>query len=213
MGRLSQRRGLGTVATASLVVIALALVGLLAAGIVYAFTGTDTIDRSGPAVVERLRKVERFTAAEQPVTAQIDIEKDNILPDFVSGERVIALADGRVRATIDLSQVDDDAVRVSDDGRSVTLNLPEPELEDVQVDHLRVVSQSRGLVERASDFFAGVPFDDQELTDAAKAKLNSAAAKGDALDGAKQNAERWFEVFLGAAGFEDVTVNWVRTPA
>ncbi|MFZ4518048.1 MAG: DUF4230 domain-containing protein [Microthrixaceae bacterium] len=219
MGRLAKpRNGLGPAATISLAVIAVALVALVGVGLLNVFDpfGTDTVDRSGPAVLERIKELEEFNAAEANFTQDVDIEKDNkVLPDFLKGERVTALVTGTVRATVDFGKLDADAVQVSDDRRTIRLRLPEPELSDADIAEgsTRVVSRERGLIDRVEDVFSGNPFDDSELYRTAEGKLEDAARKSDLLDTAKANTEKWLTTFLQAAGFENVEITWTKPPA
>lgn len=219
VGRLATtRRGLGPAATISLAVIAVALVALVGVGLLNVFDpfGTETVDRSGPAVLERIKELEEFTAAEANFTQDVDIEQDaKFLPDFLKGERVTALVTGTVRATVDFGALDADAVRVSDDRRTITLRLPEPQLGDADIAEgsTKVVSRQRGLIDRVEDVFSGNPFDDAELYRTAEGKLETAARDSDLLDTARANTEKWLTTFLQAAGFEKVEITWTKPPA
>lgn len=192
-----------------------ALVGLLAVVVLDPFS-SETIDRSGPAVLAQVRKLEEFTAAEGSFTQDVDIEKDaKYLPDFVAGERVTALVTGSVRATVDFSGLDEDAVEVSKDGTSIQLTLPDPVLSDADIEEssTRIINRDRGVVDRIDDFFSGNPTDDSELFVAAERKLEAAAEESDLVEEARRNTELWLTTFLGAAGFDEVTITWTEPPA
>ncbi len=221
VGRLEvpkQRLSLPPAATVSLVLIAVGLLGLLAFGVLSAFDpfGSTTVDRSGPSVLERIRQLEEFTAAEATFTQDVDLTEDaNLLPDFIQGERVTAIVTGTVRATVDFSQLTDDAVQVSDDRSTIRLRLPEPTLSDPEIDEgsARVVSRERGILDRIEDAFASNPFDDSEVYRAAEDKLARAADSTDVLDQARSNTERWLTAFLQAAGFTTVEIDWAESPS
>jgi hypothetical protein len=180
-----------TAVTLALAVIAassVVLVVALLATVLNPF-GSETIDRSGPTVLQQIRKLEEFTAAEGTFTQDVDLEEDaKYLPDFLSGQRVTALVTGSVRASVDFSQLDEDAIEVSDDG-------------------------NRGLIDRADDFFSENPTDDQPLYAAAEEKVAAAARESDLVEEARTNTEQWLTTFLGAAGFETVEVTWRDSPA
>ncbi|MFZ4668786.1 MAG: DUF4230 domain-containing protein [Microthrixaceae bacterium] len=218
MGRLVNRRSkLPMVATVSLGIIAVALLGLLVFGIIGALDpfGSETVDRSGPALLQRIRTLEEFTAAEASFTQDVDLQDDaNLLPDFIQGERVTALVTGSVRATVDFSQLDDDAVQVSDDRTTIRIRLPQPTLSDPEIDETstRIVARQRGLLNRIEDAFSSNPFDDAEVYQAAQDKLDDAAADSDVLQQARDNTERWLTTFLQAAGFTNVEVSWTEEP-
>jgi hypothetical protein len=218
VGRLAKERtGLGPAATISLVVIAVGLVGLLAFGIISAIDpfGSTTVDRSGPALLERIQRLEKFEAAEGNFNETVDLETDsNFLPSFIQGERVTAIVSGKVRATVDFSHLDQDAVKVSDDRTTIHLTLPDPVLSDpdIQESSSRVVSRDRGIVDRLEDVFAGNPTDDQPVYKAAESKLATAAKQSDLVETARTNTERWLRTFLGAAGFDRVDITWTKAP-
>ena len=177
--------------------------------------GSRTVDRSGPAVLEQVRDLQDFTAAEAEFVQDVDIENDvRFVPGFVAGERVVAMATGTVEATVDFSGLDEDSVTVSTDGKSISLLLPEPVLGDADVDEsaTRIISRQRGIVDRVADAAASNPFDDAEVYEAAAQKLNEAAADTDLVATARDNTEEWLETFLAAAGFDTVVVGWNEAP-
>ncbi len=218
MGRMvNQRVKLPIVATVSLGIIAVALIGLLAFGIIGALDpfGSETVDRSGPALLQRIRTLEEFTAAEANFTQDVDLQDDaNLLPDFIQGERVTALVTGSVRATVDFSQLDDDAVQVSDDRSTIRIRLPQPTLSDPEIDETstRIVARQRGILNRIEDAFSSNPFDDAKVYGAAQDKLGEAAAQSDVIEQARANTERWLTTFLQAAGFTTVEISWTQEP-
>lgn len=178
--------------------------------------GTEEVDRSGPALLEQMRELEEFTAAEAQFVQDVDVESDTKwVPDFIRGERVVAMTTGNVRAVVDFGGLDTDAVTVADDGTSISVTLPEPVLTDAEIEEsaTRIVSRDRGIIDRLSDTVSGNPFDDRELYTAAEDKLNAAAASSDLEETARANTERWMRAFLSAAGFEQVDVNWSSSPA
>lgn len=219
MARSSEPRargGIGILATASLVLIALALMALVVVGLLNVWDpfGSETVDRSGPAVLQRIQKLEEFTAAEATFTQDVDLENDSFLPGFIKGERVTAIVSGSVRATVDFGQLGPGSVQVAEDGKSIRITLPDPQLDDPEIDEgsARIVSRDRGIVDRIEDVFSGNPTDDTPLYKAAETKLAAAAKQSDVLDQARTNTEQWLRTFLGAAGFEKVQIDWTESP-
>ncbi|MFM7063465.1 MAG: DUF4230 domain-containing protein [Actinomycetes bacterium] len=219
MGKLQQPRsprpsGLVVV---PLVVIAATLVGLLVVGVLSTFDplASNQVDRSGPAVLEKIRELEQFTAAEGQFVQTVDFESDaKYLPSVLKGERVVASVQGNVQATVDFGSLDQDAVSVSDDRRSISLRLPAPELQsaDIEEDSTRILTRDRGIIDRAADFFSENPSDDTPLYRAAERKVDAAAAASDLEQTARTNTERWLRTFLGAAGFDTVSISWAPAP-
>jgi len=200
-----------------LVVIAFTLVGLLAVGVISAFNpfASEQVDRSAPAVLERIQELEEFTAAEGQFVQTVDFEQDaKYLPSFLKGERVIASVQGNVAATVDFGSLDQDAVKVIDDRRTISLRLPAPVLQpaDIEEASTKILTRDRGVLDRAEDFFSSNPTDDTPLYRAAEKKVDAAAAQSDLEQTARTNTERWLRTFLGAAGFDEVTISWAPAP-
>lgn len=219
MGTLKKAR---TGANTTVITVAVAVMAVCAVVLVVALTltvldpfGTDTVDRSGPAVLQQIRKLEEFTAAEGNFTQDVDLEQDaKFLPDFLAGQRVTALVTGSVRASVDFSQLDEDSIEVSDDGNTIRLTLPEPQLGDADIEEssARIIGRDRGLIDRVDDFFADNPTDDAALYAAAEEKVAAAARESDLVEEARTNTEQWLTTFLGAAGFENVEITWQDSP-
>ena len=177
--------------------------------------GSQTVDRSGPSVIEQVLELEEFTAAEAEFVQDVDIESDTrFVPGFIAGERVVAMTTGTVEATVDFSGLDEDNVTVTEDGTTISLALPEPVLQDADIEEsaTRIVSRQRGVLDRVGDMVSSNPFDDSELYEAAAEKLNRAAAAADLDTTARENTQDWLETFLGAAGFERVVISWQEAP-
>ena len=220
VGTLKKQRSAvaGLTMTGLVVAVAVLAVAVVFLGGIVAFDpfASESVDRSGPTVLQEIRQLEEFTAAEGSFTQDVDLEDDaKFLPGFLSGQRVVALVTGTVRATVDFGQLDDDSVEVSPDGNTIRLTLPDPTLSDADIDETsaRIISRERGLVDRVDDFFAANPVDDAPLYEAAEKKVERAAKDSDLVEEARENTERWLTTFLGAAGFEHVEISWTSSPA
>jgi hypothetical protein len=213
-----QRVKIGATSTLLLGAIAICLLGLLVVAIFALLDpfGEETVDRSGPTVLQQIQKLEEFTAAEGTFTQDIDLETDaKYLPDFLKGERVTALVTGTVRATVNFAELDEGAIQVDESTNTIRLTLPEPVLTDAEIDEssARIVSRDRGLVDRVGDFFSANPTDDAPLYQAAEDKVSAAAAQSDLVEQGRENTEDWLRTFLGAAGFKNVEITWTDSPA
>jgi hypothetical protein len=212
VGSLVTRSSTGLrIVAAVLAVLVVGLVALLVGVTSFNWFGTSTVDRSGPTLLESIRELEEFTAAEGSFVQDVDLERDvRFVPGFLAGQRVVALVTGTVRATVDFGQLDERSVTVDDDRRTIRLRLPQPQLASPDIDEssARIISRNRGLVDRASDFFAANPTDDRPVYEAAEERIAAAARSSELLEEARRNTERWLETFLGAAGFERVEITW-----
>ena len=110
---------------------------------------------------------------------------------------------------MDFSQLGDDALQVSADGRSVTVHLPEPTLQQAQLDreNTRVLARDRGVLDRVDDALTtGNPSDDDDLYARAEDKLSEAAEQSDLKAKAETNTTELMTQLLSDAGFDQVTV-------
>jgi uncharacterized protein DUF4230 len=215
------RRGLfGSAVRAVAVVVAVLLgwVGLHHVGDLLPDWGnpfkTEEVDRTGPAVLQALADLHEYRAATGAYQVMVDVEKDaKYLPSFLKGERTLFLAQGSVDAAIDFSGLGPDAVNVTPD-RSVTITLPHAQLTrpvlDIAASH--VVDRDRGLLDRLGSVFTDSPTGEQALYAAAEPKLRAAANESALIQRADENTTQMLTRFLGALGFDKVTVNWEENP-
>ena len=176
--------------------------------------GETTKDRSQPVLLKSLENLSDYHAATANMQVVVDIEQDaRLLPSFIKGERTLFVAAGTVDAAIDFSGLskDPDAVKVSDDRRSVVLNLPAPKLTEPRIDpdRSRVYNRDRGVLDRVEDAFSDRPGDEQPLYRLSEDKLaEAAAADPQLLRTAERNTRAMLEGLLRGLGFERITINF-----
>jgi hypothetical protein len=175
---------------------------------------TQTIDRSGPTVLKSIENLRDFRAASGHFEVIVDVEKDTrFVPGKLKGERVLFVAVGSVDAGVDFTGLEEDAVDVSRDRRSVTLDLPpatlrEPELD---LDKSYVYDRDRGAIDRLQSLFGDDPGDDSDLYRLAEARLAAAARGGTGLLGqAERNTRRMLTELLRALGFTRVEITFAE---
>jgi hypothetical protein len=198
---------------AALVVIAV----LLVTGPLNPF-GTDTEDRSQPVLIKSLENLSDYHAATANMQVVVDVEEDaRLLPSFIKGERTLFVAAGTVDAAVDFRGLakDPEAVKVSDDRRSVHLTLPAPKLLEPQLDpdRSRVYDRDRGVLDRVEDAVSDRPGDEQPLYQLAEDKLAAAAAADPRLlQTAERNTRSMLEGLLRGLGFEQIRIDFRREP-
>jgi len=178
--------------------------------------GTDTVDRSQPALLQSLEDLSRYEAARANFEVIVDSEKDaRFLPSVIRGERTLFVGAGSVEASVDFSTLDERSIRVSEDRRSVEVTVPAPVLSEPRVDpdHSRVVSRDRGILDRVGSVFSDSPTSDRSLYLAAEQKMQVAAAASDLRTRAEQNTRHMLEATLRSLGFTTVTVTFAANPA
>jgi hypothetical protein len=172
------------------------------------------IDRSQPALLERLSDIAEYRAATAELQVIIDVEDDvRFLPSLIAGQRVTFLAGGTVDAAIDFSDLDATAVDV--DGDDVTITLPAATIVDVDVepDRSYVVNRDRGLLDRIGGVFTDNPSGEQELYQLAEEKLRAAADDSALVARAQRNTEKMLKTLLRSLGFDEVTIVFEEPPA
>jgi hypothetical protein len=165
-----------------------------------AVTGrTVTIDVSQPTVVDRIQRLQRLETVVYTMDKLVTGAKENpILPDFLTGDRLLMLVHGEVVAGIDFSNLKSDDVKV--DGKQIHLHLPATQVFSTRLDSnkTRVYSRQTGLL---------VPTDpnlETQVRQEAERELQEAALADGVLRTAQQNATSTIASLLQGLGFEKI---------
>lgn len=203
-----------------LVVAALALVGIVVAigwvrDLIPDFGNpftTETVDRTGPAVLKSIQNLEDFRAASGHFEVIVDVEHDTrFVPSAIKGQRVLFVAIGSVDAGVEFSGLDESAVEVSDDRRSVSIELPPATFREPELDLERsyVYDRDRGAIDRIQSLLGEDPGVQPELYTLAEEKLTNAARDGSGLLArAERNTRLMLVGLLRALGFTRVEVRF-----
>ena len=171
-----------------------------------------TVDRTGPAVLRSIENLRDFRAASGHFEVIVDVEKDQrFVPAKIKGERVLFVAVGSVDAGVDFTGLDDGAVEVSDDGKSVTLELPPARFREPELDLERsyVYDRDRGAIDRLQSLFGEGQSLEQDLYPLAEEKLADAARDGSGLLArAERNTRLMLIGLLRSLGFARVEVRF-----
>lgn len=172
--------------------------------------GSRDVDRSPPPLLQALQDLSRYQGASGTFQVVVDVERDvPHVPALVAGERTLFLAQGSVDGYVDLGRLGPDAVRVAPD-RSVQITLPPATLSPARVDPAasRVVSRSRGVLDRIGGVFSDSPTSERELYLAAQERMADAAAASDLRRRTEDNTRTMLTSLLGGLGYPDVTVTF-----
>ncbi|MFD6171512.1 DUF4230 domain-containing protein [Streptomyces coeruleorubidus] len=173
--------------------------------------GTDTHDRSGPALLKSVQDLSRYDAASGNFQVVVDLEKDaKFLPDAIRGTRTLYVGAGTVDAYVDLGKVGDDDVQVNGDRTSATLRLPHARLGRPALDPDRsyAVSKQRGLFDRLGDLFSDNPNGEQAVQKLAVRHIGDAAKESELTARAETNTRSMLEGLLRSLGFKEVRVSY-----
>jgi hypothetical protein len=151
---------------------------------------TQTIDRSQPALLLSVQELGQYHAAVGNFQLLVDDEQDERwVPAFIAGERSLFVAAGTVNSYVDLTGLAEGDLRLSEDGKSVTLRLPEAELDKPNLDQENsyLADQDRGVLNRVEDAISTQ--DQSHLYQLAEEKLASAAEESDLEQQAEENTK------------------------
>ncbi|MFI1505344.1 DUF4230 domain-containing protein [Streptomyces sp. NPDC020597] len=171
--------------------------------------GTETHDRTGPALLQSIQDMSRYDAASGNFQVVVDLEKDaKYLPDAIRGTRTLYVGAGTVDAYVDLGKVGDDDVTVDEDRTSATLRLPHARLGTPALDPDRsyAVSKQRGLLDRLGDLFSDNPGGEQAVQKLAVRHIGDAAKESELTARAERNTTDMLEGLLHSLGFKTVKV-------
>ncbi|MEW2810658.1 DUF4230 domain-containing protein [Streptomyces massasporeus] len=173
--------------------------------------GTETHDRSGPALLKSIQDISRYDAASGNFQVIVDLEKDaKLLPDAIRGTRTLYVGAGTVDAYVDLGKVGENDVKVNGDRTSATLRLPHAQLGRPALDPDRsyAVSKQRGLFDRLGDLFSDNPNGEQAVQKLAVRHIGDAAKESELTARAESNTTGMLEGLLRSLGFKEVRVSY-----
>lgn len=173
--------------------------------------GTETHDRSGPALLQSIQDLSRYDAASGNFQVVVDLEKDaEYLPDAIRGTRTLYVGAGTVDAYVDLGKVGEDDVTVNEDRTAATLHLPHARLGKPALDAERsyAVSKQRGLLDRLGDLFSDNPNGEQAVQKLAVRHIGDAAKDSGLTKRAEANTTDMLEGLLRSLGFKEVRVTF-----
>jgi hypothetical protein len=129
----------------------------------------------------------------------VDSPPESTLGKFIQGDsKVLLLAQGIVKAGIDLKKITADDVAIS--GKRLTLTLPKPEITDAYLDD----AQTK-VIERTTGFLRSLDKDLEQTTrQYAVDDIRRAAQESGILNDANERARTELRTFFQQAGFEPV---------
>ncbi|GEK03271.1 DUF4230 domain-containing protein [Streptomyces sp. NPDC003388] len=173
--------------------------------------GTETHDRSGPALLKSIQDMSRYDAASGNFQVVVDLEKDaKFLPDAIRGTRTLYVGAGTVDAYVDLGGVGEKDVSVDADRTTATIRLPHARLGKpaLDPDHSYAVSKQRGLLDRLGDLFSDNPNGEQAVQKLAVRHIGDAAKSSGLTRRAESNTTNMLQGLLRSLGFEEVHVSY-----
>jgi hypothetical protein len=162
-------------------------------------------DRSQPVLLKSVQNISQYHAAVGNFEVVLDIEEDvDWVPEFIAGRRTLFVAAGTVNSHVDLSGLADKDLKMSPNGKSVTIRLPEPQLDKPNLDFDRsyVFGQDRGIFDRIADAIESP--EKAQFFKLAETKMTTAAEESELRKRAAENTKAMLTGMFGTLGF-DVT--------
>ena len=164
---------------------------------------TETQDRSQPALLQSVRDLSQYHAAEGDFQVIVDLEHDVAwVPDFIAGSHTLFVARGSVSAYIDFGTLSDKALTVDTEKKTVQVRLPAPKLAKPNIDqeHTYVYSQDRGVWDSVKGLFEAE--DQREFYVLAEQKIGDAARETGLTKRAERNTRQMLSGLFTSLGYK-----------
>jgi hypothetical protein len=197
-------------------VIVAACLGLRAVHLLPSFSNPfadRTTDRSQPVLLQSMRDLSRYVAADGTFQVIVDLQqdKDNI-PDFLINRRILFVGSGTVEEYVDFGKLSTDALQVDNEKKTVTITLPPPQQSTAALDMQKsyVVEEQRGLLTSIGDAFRSDPDKQQRVYQEAQQRITEAARSSGLDQRAKENTQRMLESLFTRLGYTSVDVTFTN---
>jgi hypothetical protein len=160
-----------------------------------------TFNTSSQTVIKQIQSLNRLETASFTIEKIIDAHTNgNAFQQFLFGDKLLLIAEGKVIAGFDLSQVKSSDVHVN--GTTLQVTLPKPEILTTTLDNqnTRVYDRTTGLLSK------GQPDLESQARESAVETIRQAACQGNILDEASKNARNQLTVLFSSLGFTSVTI-------
>jgi hypothetical protein len=170
-----------------------------------------TTDRSQPVLLQSMRDLSRYVAADGTFQVIVDLQEDKEnIPDFLVNRRTLFVGSGTVEEYVEFGSLSQDALKVDNANKTVSITLPPPQQSTAALDMQKsyVVAEERGLLDRIGDAFKSDPGKQQKVYQLAQQRITE-AARASGLDArAQQNTQRMLESLFTRLGYTSVTVKF-----
>ena len=182
-----------------------ALVALAGLGVANAFGfspfQSPQTDRSESALLKSIKDVSEFHGAVGTFEVVVlDPPDAEWVPNVITGRRTVFVAAGTVSAYVDLSGLADGDLTLSEEGKTVTVRLPKPQLDKPNIDHDRsyVYLQDRGVLDRITDAIQTPQ--QAQFYKRAETKIAASAVESGLRKQAAKNTEAMLTGMFGSLG-------------
>jgi hypothetical protein len=196
--------------------IVAACLGLRAVHVLPSFSNPfagKTTDRSQPVLLQSMRDLSRYVAADGTFQVIVDLQEDkNNIPDFLVNDRTLFVGSGTVEEYVDFGSLSTNAIKVDETKKSVQVTLPPPQQSTaaLDMDKSYVVAEQRGLLNRIGDAFKNDPNKQQKVYQSAQQRITDAAKSSGLDQRAEANTQKMLESLFTRLGFTSVSVTFTK---
>jgi len=172
-----------------------------------------TTDRSQPVLLQSMRDLSRYVAADGTFQVIVDLQEDKKnIPDFLLNQRILFVGSGTVEEYVDFGSLGTDALKVDPDKKSVQIVLPPPQQSTAALDMSKsyVVAEERGLLNRIGDAFRDDPNKQQKVYQSAQQRITEAARSSGLDQRAETNTQKMLESLFTRLGYTSVSVTFTN---
>ncbi len=159
---------------------------------------TPTIIADPMTIIRQVRDLSRLETASYTIEKVITAESGQETFPLLFGDRLILVARGQVIAGVDLAQMEEGDILVTDDGTAI-VKLPPSEVLVVTLDN-----QKSYVIDRDTGLIGLNPALETEARRAAEEEILNAALEDGVLETAQRNAEMYVRQLILALGFREV---------
>ena len=166
-------------------------------------TPTVTIDTSRPVIIEQIRALSKLETVHYEMQKVISGSSTGPLPDFLTGDKILLVAQGEVVAGIDLGKLESGDITV--EGNIVTVRLP-----DAEVLYSKLDNDETYVYERETNIFRKLAPDpnlETQVRQAAEKEILQSAIEDGILTKAQTNAEQVIRTLITGLGYEEIIFN------
>jgi hypothetical protein len=171
----------------------------------------QTTDRSQPVLLQSMRDLSRYVAADGTFQVIVDLQDDRkYVPDWLINRRILFVGSGTVEEYVDFSALSDKALEVDNEKKTIKLTLPPPQQGDAALDLQKsyVVEEDRGLLTSIGDAFKSDTDKQQRVYQLSQQRITEAARSSGLDQRARDNTQHMLESLFTRLGYTSVTVTF-----
>ncbi len=158
------------------------------------------LDRA--AVIKEMRELQRLETASFTIEKIIDAgsNQGNKLKEILFGDKLLLVAQGEVIAGFDLSQMNENDIKVEEGKFSITLPKPQILFTKLNNNQTRVYDRKTGILSKGEKDL------ESEAREQAELSIRAAACEANILNQASDNARKQLTALFNTLGYKEVTI-------